>query len=192
MTLAPSLPERDEWTVDDLAQLPPDLRYELINGRLIILSSPTYVHQKICIATYLALQQNCPPDFDPSLDLSLRMDSRNEPRPDILVIDPTRGWRSPLPIEDALVVVEVVSPSSTTRDQRDKVKLYARAGVQAYWVIHRDRDRLVLTERTLAGDVYRITGETDGVFTTDAPWKVTLDLPAILEDCIKRAGPPED
>ncbi len=101
MTLAPILPERDEWTVDDLAQLPPDLRYELINGRLIILSSPTFVHQKICVETYRALEQNCPPDRHPALDLSLKVDSRNEPRPDILVVDPARGWRSPLPIEDA-------------------------------------------------------------------------------------------
>ncbi|WP_033343871.1 Uma2 family endonuclease [Catenuloplanes japonicus] len=192
MTLAPILPERDEWTVDDLAQLPPDLRYELINGRLIILSSPTFVHQKICVETYRALEQNCPPDRHPALDLSLKVDSRNEPRPDILVVDPARGWRSPLPIEDALVVVEVVSPSSATRDQRDKVKLYARAGVRAYWVIRRDRDRLILTERTLVGDIHRITTETDGVFVTDVPWKVTLDLPALMDRCIELSGLPED
>ncbi len=191
MTLAPILPDRDEWTVDDLAQLPPDLRYELINGRLIILSSPTLVHQEICIETCLALRQNCPRGFHPSLDLSLQVDRRNEPRPDVLVVDPARGWRSPLPIDDALVVVEVVSPSSTTRDQRDKVKLCARAGVQAYWVIRRERDRLILTERRLSGDVYRITAETDGVFVTDVPWKVTLDLPALMDRCIELSGPPE-
>ncbi len=127
MTLAPTLPDKDDWTVDDLAQLPPALRCELINGRLIILPSPTFVHQEICIGIYLALRQNCPRGLSPSLDLSLEVDHRNEPRPDVLVVDPARGRRSPLPIEDAALVAEVVSPSSTTRDQRDKVKLYARA-----------------------------------------------------------------
>ncbi len=164
MTLAPILPDRDDWTVDDLAQLPPDLRYELINGRLIILPSATFMHQKICVEIYKALEQNCSPGLMPGLDLSLAVDRRNEPRPDILVADPARGRRSPLPIEDAVLVAEVVSPTSSVRDQRDKVKLYARAGVRSYWVIRPYRDRLVLTERRLAGNVYRIVAETDGVF----------------------------
>ena len=48
MTSAPILPERAEWTVDDLAQLPPDLRYELINGSLISLPSAVGLHNWIC------------------------------------------------------------------------------------------------------------------------------------------------
>ncbi|WP_433688494.1 hypothetical protein ACQP0I_08800 [Micromonospora carbonacea] len=44
MTAAPILPERHEWTVDDLGDLPKDLPYELINGRLIV-PSPTALHQ---------------------------------------------------------------------------------------------------------------------------------------------------
>jgi hypothetical protein len=39
-----NLPDRQDWTVDDLASLPEDLRYELIDGRLI-LPSPTAIHQ---------------------------------------------------------------------------------------------------------------------------------------------------
>ncbi|WP_235965981.1 hypothetical protein [Micromonospora rubida] len=45
MTAAPILPERHEWTVDDLSK---DLPYELINGRLI-LPSPTLLHQDMCV-----------------------------------------------------------------------------------------------------------------------------------------------
>jgi hypothetical protein len=58
MTAALKLPslldEKQDWTVDDLASLPKDLRYELIDGRLI-LPSPTYFHQEICyqLATML-------------------------------------------------------------------------------------------------------------------------------------------
>lgn len=192
MTLAPTLPDRDDWTVDDLAQLPPDLRYELINGRLIVLPSPVLMHQELCFQLATLLRQDCPRGLLPAIDLSLKVDRRNEPRPDVVVVDPARGRRSPLPIEDALLVAEVVSPTSTTRDLRDKVKLYARAGVRAYWVIQPHRDRLVLTERTLSGGVYRVAAETDGVFVTDVPWKVTIDLPALMDHCVELFGPPED
>src|SRR4051812_18933884 len=45
MTAALHLPahwDEREWTVDDLASLPEDLRYELIDGRLV-LPSPTVI-----------------------------------------------------------------------------------------------------------------------------------------------------
>ncbi|MDR7273319.1 Uma2 family endonuclease [Catenuloplanes atrovinosus] len=156
------------------------------------MASPTFMHQEICLAVYEALKRNCPRGLRPALDLSLRVDDRNEPRPDVLVANPARGRRTPLPIEDAVVVAEVVSPTSTIRDQRDKVELYARAGVKAYWLIDPYHDRLVLTEWTLVGDAYQITAKTDGVFTTEVPWPVTLDLPALLRHCNELFGPPED
>ena len=55
MTAAPILPERHEWTVDDLGDLPKDLPYELINGRLIV-PSPTAVHQDSVSDLLLALR----------------------------------------------------------------------------------------------------------------------------------------
>nr|WP_258544621.1 hypothetical protein [Micromonospora provocatoris] len=58
MTAAPILPERHEWTVDDLGDLPKDLPYELINGRLIV-PSPTALHQEICVELLLALRVDC-------------------------------------------------------------------------------------------------------------------------------------
>jgi hypothetical protein len=41
--LPPELARRIDWTVDDLVDLPPDLHYEPIGGRLI-LPSPTAFH----------------------------------------------------------------------------------------------------------------------------------------------------
>ncbi|AXO33698.1 hypothetical protein [Micromonospora sp. B006] len=54
MTAAP-ISERHEWTVDDLGDLPKDLPYELINGRLIV-PSPTALHQDLCVRLLLALE----------------------------------------------------------------------------------------------------------------------------------------
>jgi hypothetical protein len=93
VSTAPLLPDRREWTVDDLADLPPDLRYELINGRLIV------------------------------------------PR-----------------------------------------------GVPTYWVIDPLHEKMTLTELLLtSGGEYDFGVHTSEIFTTDRPWPVALDLPALTE-----------
>ena len=146
MTEAPVLPERQEWTVDDLGELPRDLRYELINRRLVV-ASPTHPHQDLCVRILLALEANCPDEqYYVSLDTSLRVDRRNEPRPDISVIVPDHNSTSPIPIEDAILAVEVISPDSTFRDLYDTVRLYGRAGVQRCWVVDPQHDDITLTE----------------------------------------------
>ena len=185
MTVAPILPERSEWTVDDLGDLPKDLPYELINGRLIV-PSPTALHQDLCVRLLLALEVNCPAEYLVSIDLSMRVDRRNEPRPDVVAIRREHADRSPVPVEDALLAVEVVSPSSTFRDLYDKARVYARAGVRTYWVVDPLHDRMTLTEYVLsASGEYEVAAHTEDLFVTERPWKVSVDLPALT---VRRAG----
>ncbi|MFI5844861.1 Uma2 family endonuclease [Catenuloplanes sp. NPDC051500] len=190
MTLAPTLPDRDDWTVDDLAQLPPDLRYELINGRLISLPSAVGVHNWICRHVANALEAECPSDLMVVNDLSLAVDHRNEPRPDVVIIPEKDSGVSPAPIRGALLVAEVISPESRTRDRRDKTALFARARVQTYWVIDPRGDQISLTERVLMGDLYQVVTETEDVFVTERPWKTAIDLPAFTARRDRALGPP--
>ncbi|MFI1192584.1 Uma2 family endonuclease [Micromonospora sp. NPDC020750] len=179
MTAAPILPERHEWTVDDLGDLPKDLPYELINGRLIV-PSPTLLHQDMCVELLLALRTNCPTEYQVGIDLSMRVDRRNEPRPDVVAVRRGNADRSPLPVEDALLAVEVVSPTSTFRDMYDKAKVYAHAGVRSYWVVDPLPERVTLTEYALgAGREYAQVTHTEDLFVTELPWKVSVDLPAL-------------
>ncbi len=188
MSAAPILPdwhEWREWTVDDLGELPEDLPYVLINGRLI-LPSPTSRHQDLCVRILLALEANCPSEQLVVFDLSLAVDRRNEPRPDVVVIRRERANRTPVPVQDALLAVEVVSPSSTFRDMYDKAKLYAHAGVRSYWVVDPLHDKITLTEYTLgANREYDQVSYTSDLFVTERPWKVSVDLPALTA---RRAG----
>ncbi|MFY1690708.1 Uma2 family endonuclease [Plantactinospora sp. WMMB782] len=179
MTAAPMLPERQEWTVDDLGELPKDLPYELINGRLIV-PSPTHLHQDLCVEILLALRANCPPEYVVSIDLSMRVDRRNEPRPDVVALRPEHVTRSPVPVRDAVLAVEVIPPDSTFRDMYDKARVYGHAGVPTYWVVDPLHERMTLTEFVLGptGE-YEPAAHTDDVFTTERPWKVTVDLPAL-------------
>ncbi|GGL86691.1 Uma2 family endonuclease [Micromonospora yangpuensis] len=185
MTVAPILPERSEWTVDDLGDLPKDLPYELINGRLIV-PSPTALHQDLCVCLLLALGVDCPPDLMVSIDLSMQVDRRNEPRPDVVAIRREHADRSPVPIADAPLVVEVISPSSVFRDMYDKARVYARAGVRTYWVVEPLHERMTLTEFVLGprGE-YEAATHTEDLFVTERPWKVSVDLPALTA---RRAG----
>jgi Uma2 family endonuclease len=182
MTAALNLPDKQDWTVDDLASLPKDLRYELIDGRLI-LPSPTGFHQILGIEVVLALRAQCPPDYAPVTDLSLKINERNEPRPDVVVVPLDQLDRSPVPVEEAILAVEIISPDSHFRDMHAKTRVYAAAGIARYWVIDPlFKDGIVLTEyQPDAGGEYEIASSTDKVFTTDTPFPVTIDLPALTE-----------
>ena len=184
MTAALQLPslldEKQDWTVDDLANLPKDLRYELIDGRLI-LPSATQFHQDICLELINMIRPNCPSGYRVIFDLSLEVDRRNEPRPDVVVRPTTSGLRSPVPIEGALLLVEIVSPTSHVRDMHAKAKLFASAGVEHYWVVDPTfKGGVVLTEFRIGADGrYDIATSTNKVFTTDEPFPIVVDLPAL-------------
>jgi len=181
LTAALSLPQRETWTVDDLAELPPDLPYELVNGRLILLS-PTFIHQFMCTEIAFALRANCPHDHAPVFDLSLDVSRYSEPRPDVVVMETSHVDQHPPPVEDAVLAVEVVSKDSKVRDVYDKAGMYAAAGVKHYWVIDPLGDRISLAEHVLESKPqrrYAIARQITDVFTTDEPYRITIDLPAL-------------
>lgn len=186
MLLAPSIPgradipNRREWTVDDLVDLPRDLNYELINGRLI-LPSPTIAHQDVCFHLLVATRQDCPPEFVVVCDLSLEIDHRNEPRPDVVAVRIEHYNRSPVPVADAILAVEVHSPSTAMRDIVEKSRVYAAAGIQRYWMIDQLQDPIRLTTMVLdpATGSYVDEFSTTERFTTTEPWPIVLDLPAL-------------
>jgi Uma2 family endonuclease len=184
------LDQKQDWTVDDLANLPQDLRYELIDGRLI-LPSPTLFHQNVCVELSIMLRPNCPPSHTPTIDLSLQVDRRNEPRPDVVVARKAFAFRAPVPVEGALLVAEVISPSSHFRDMQAKWKLYAANGVGTYLVVDPSFEGgVMLTEFRLdeSGQYDTITS-TNKIFTTDIPYPITIDVPALtaLRDEYRKA-----
>ncbi|MEV4346152.1 Uma2 family endonuclease [Actinoplanes sp. NPDC049596] len=174
------LDEKHDWTVDDLASLPQDLRYELIDGRLI-LPSPAFFHQDLCWELNGMLRPHCPPGDKPVTDLSLQVNHRNEPRPDVVVARKAYGKRSPLPVDGALLVVEVVSPTSHFRDMQAKLKVYATYGVGTYLIVDPTFEGGVMLTEYRLGDngQYDAITSTNKVFTTDVPYRIEIDVPAL-------------
>lgn len=174
----PHLLERDDLTVDDLTSLPEDLRYELIDGRLVLTPSAVPIHNFISRQAANAIDEFCPDEFLPSTDQSMLINRRNEFVPDVMILRSECATRSPVPASEVLLVVEVLSPSSRATDLRRKRDHYARMGIPGYWIIDPLGRRVTLTELRLGPGGYQQRLQTDELVILDEPWKITLDLPA--------------
>ncbi len=174
------LPRDHAWTVADLALLPDDgLRYELVDGTLLVSPAPSKLHQRSVGHLYVLLLAACPvelevflapTDYQPTATRSLQ--------PDLLVVrrdDPgDAAVTTPLAL-----AVEVLSPSSRSVDRVLKRELYEQAGVAAYWVV--DPAVPSVTVWLLVDGRYGdpLVVEGAGVLSLDQPFPVRL-VPAEL------------
>ena len=67
---------------------------------------------------------------------TIHLSDRSAPQPDLAVLRPNpRKYRDAYPVpEDVLLLVET-SDSSLRRDRELKLPMYARAGIQEYWIV---------------------------------------------------------
>ena len=143
------LPLRDTayHTYGEYLHWPDDVRYELIDGEARMMApAPTADHQDIVGEIYYQLRQaleGAPcrvfiAPFDVRLPRGNEADEAVDTvvQPDVLLVcDPAkidrRGVRG---APDW--VVEVLSPSTAAHDQIAKRRVYERAGVREYWLVH--------------------------------------------------------
>ncbi len=173
------LPRDHPWTVADLETLPDDgLRYELVDGMLVVSPAPSRLHQRVLMNLAVLLHAACPPelevvpaptDYQPTATRSLQ--------PDVLVVsrdDPGMGAvTTPLAL-----AVEILSPSSRSMDLVLKRELYAQAGVLAYWVVDPAVPSITVWEGPTYGEPVVVAG-TD-LLTVAAPFAITLSPGALL------------
>jgi Uma2 family endonuclease len=186
-SLGIALPDVNGYTTTDLHALPDDgRRWELIDGSLIVSPSATFDHNNIARWIAQIIEDSCPhDDLLVGTDQSTTIDDHNEPRPDIVVASAAFLRTTPFPLEGALLVAEVVSPTSVLRDTETKRALYARAGVPTYWIVVPEADEPAIRLAELALDEsdgsYRYaTHYTSDVFETQRPWPVRIDLPSLI------------
>lgn len=132
-------------------------RYELIDGELYLLASPTHLHQvairEIFGQFYNYFQdKTCSPLTAP-FDVRLHNDSPsfeedpNVVQPDILVICDEeqideKGRYHGVPT----LVVEVLSPSTRGKDMIKKLSLYMLSGVKEYWIVDSEQGQVIVYE----------------------------------------------
>lgn len=127
---------RDGWTVADLQTLPEDgLRYEIIDGLLLVSPSPMPLHQRIVLETAVLLRGVCPPDCEVFVaPLAWEPDEETSLEPDVLVMRNADVTPKRLTGDPALVI-EVLSRSSRGKDRALKFERYQRGGIPQYWII---------------------------------------------------------
>jgi Uma2 family endonuclease len=136
-------------TAREFAKLPESSTpMELIDGMLIVSPTPAHRHQKLTarltypligielegadgvwISSPLDLYVSPHNVFQPD---ALLFEAENEPDPDILPVT-----------EIPEIVIEVMSPSSRSRDNVKKRAAYAERGINEYWIVDTQSRRIV-------------------------------------------------
>ena len=158
-------------TYQDYANLEGDDRYELLDGELILVGSPNEDHQiaSLELATQMNIfvkENNLGRVFTAPYDVLFT--DTDVAQPDILFVSNEREHiRTPANIQGAPdLIVEILSPSSSRRDWRDKRELYAEHGVNEYWIV--DPLGYMLWQFRLRDDKYQLnaTFREDDTLTT--------------------------
>ena len=143
-------------TYSDYCKTPDDERWELIDGELIMAPSPTTIHQAVLLSLCTQLYQFVSERglgnvFISPIDVVLS--DVTVVQPDLLFVSNGRmRIVTESNIQDAPdLVVEVLSPSTASRDWRIKMDLYAEHGVEEYWVVDPDGQRIWVMGRTDEG-----------------------------------------
>lgn len=171
---------RGDLTIDDVAVLPEDFYYELLDGRIYEQPSRLAAHQMILMDVVLALEPRAHRPWISAHSVSIAIGRHDEPRPDFSVAHQRWGLTSPVPVSGVILVGEVLSAASEPVDRGYKMDLYARGGIQHYWIIDPLFERVTLTQYLLGPEgTYREKLTTDDVVTLDEPWPVVIDLPAM-------------
>ncbi|MGW4037500.1 Uma2 family endonuclease [Streptomyces sp. NPDC004778] len=180
------VPPEGGWTADDLDRipgLPPHT--ELIDGSLVFMSPQTAFHGRAMRLFENALLDQAPAHLDVLREMTIKLDEKNRPEPDVLVFPveantgPRQTWFRP---EDVVLAVEVVSDDSVERDREVKPRKYAAAGVQHFWRVEADEVGVPIVyvyELDPALEVYVPTGIHRDKLTLTAPFPLTVDLTAI-------------
>jgi len=158
MSAMTTLPlDSDGWTIADLERLPDDeLRYELVDGALLVTPPPPNAHNLVANELGYLLRGVLSREWAVVAPGALELDIHNWRAPDLLVMRREAVQRTYARPEEALLAVEVMSPSSVSTDRLVKPAQFAAAGIPHYWRIE-PAEPLLITH-VLAGDVYRETG----------------------------------
>jgi len=130
-------------------------RYELIDGELFLMASPTHRHQvairELLVQVHSYFKGSKCSALTAPFDVRLKNDSPkfeddpNVVQPDILVIcdeeaiDETGKYHG-VPA----LVVEVVSPSTRSKDMVKKLSLYMLSGVKEYWIVDLEQNQILV------------------------------------------------
>ncbi len=172
----------------DFIELEEDDPRELLDGRLVEIEVPTWTHERIVAALILMLGQWSRLENAGRVigsGYKIRIDDRRGAMPDVQFY--ARG-NLPVGQENGLergcpdLAIEVISPSSRSKDSVRKLHDYASIGVPEYWLI--DAEAQTLERLVLRDGVYSIIEalEGDAVFSPGSYEGLEIPLSELWDD----------
>jgi Uma2 family endonuclease len=188
------MPARDTnvTTIEELLALPEDgLRHELLDGEHVVTPAPMPRHQMVLQRLHLIMGTALDARTDIQLFLSpadVVLGPRSLVQPDLFIVskDPEVTIGSWSDVGIPLLAVEVLSPSTASRDRGKKRRIYQAAGVGEYWIV--DADARIVERWEPEEDRPEIVDATV-TWTAAAGYGVTVDVPDLF---LRALGPPSD
>jgi Uma2 family endonuclease len=164
--------------LDHLPGLPPHT--ELIDGGLVLASPQKARHVKLIDRLNAGLNQAAPAEFEAIREMSIVLDQRQRPEPDVIVVE-TSAYNDDatwFAAKAVLLAVEVVSPGSQVRDRVRKPQLYAEAGIKHFWRVEDTDGKPVVYVYELdpATSTYALSGIHHDRLTITVPFPIDIDL----------------
>ncbi len=179
------------WTIDDVEALldtGDHSRYELLApGVLWVSPAPGTAHQRASRNLANLLASVLPADLEVLAAVPVEIPGGRLCQPDIVVVDAAFADTEPVryPPHTVRMIVEIVSPNSHPQDRLIKPRLYAEAGIPAYWRFELEKTRRIIVSELRRGRYVQAAVATPGVRTVvNQPFRVELD-PGEL---VRRAG----
>jgi len=136
-----TLKNQENYTINDIYELPDGKRAELIDGQIYYMAPPSTEHQRISEKIYTGIYQyinekegGCEV-FAAPFAVFLDKTQKTYVEPDISVICDKNKITSKGCIGAPDWVIEIVSISSKRMDYLVKLLQYSNAGVREYWIV---------------------------------------------------------
>jgi Uma2 family endonuclease len=172
-------------TLEEFDQLPEDnsRRYELQEGVLQVTAKAAGFHQFVLLRLGSALDQKLPQGWAAVSEPEVLLNEKWPPTlriPDVIVLSLERVLERPTRFhaQDVVLAVEVLSPGSQRADKLVKRAEYAEGGIPFYWILD-IRSRPTLAAHRLVDGVYKEEFNGTGIFLTDEPFDLRIDLDAL-------------
>ena len=139
-----------EYTIDDYYALPDERRVELIDGVIYDMTAPTGEHQIIAGEIYHQLMScaekygmECMPFISP-IDVQLDKDNKTIVQPDVIVVCDLELMAKKVVYGAPEFVLEVLSPSTKSKDMLIKLRKYKEAGCKEVWMVDPDKKTIAV------------------------------------------------